>query len=776
MKKRLSLFALLLCTLSFQAMATVVYVDSANTSGTQNGASWATAYVNLSTGIGAAGAGDSVWVAKGTYKPVTNGSYTMKAGVKIFGGFLNTYTTFAQRDWQNNVAILHGNNNIVIVNNANNLTSTAVLDGFTITGGSNSTFLGNGGGMYNYNSSPSISSCTFANNTCASGSSSNSSNGAGMYNSNASPVITNCTFSNNTCSGFGSVSCAGAGMYNGNSSPIISNCNFLNNTTTTSLSSGNCAGGAMANYFSTPTVNNCTFSNNTSISYYPGGSGRSWGGAIYNFASSTIVSGCTFSNNLSSNGGTGPNGGAPITYSYSYGGAIMFNDIASPTISNCTFSNNSTSGGNGYGYGGAIYIATGTSLTINNSTFSNNTSSGYSNLGGGLFIQNVSTKINSCNFVGNKCNSGFGGAIYNSTSGSNNKISNCIFRADSAKIGAGIYNATSSPIISNSLFVQNVADSVGGAVFNAGSSPKIINCTIISNKAPTNGSGMYNIQTSAPQISNTILWGNLNGIYNNASTPIVKYSLIQGMSADAGNHNLDGSIDPLFVSTIDTGNYQLQSTSPCIDIGNNDSIPSGTISDLAGNLRIANVIVDMGGYEFGSTPVPLALHLLSFTGRREANRTNLLQWQMASGEAGVFTLQRSNDGKKYATIYETSTINTKDNTYSFTDATPEARNYYRLVIGDQGGHLDYSNTVFIASDDSNPTCFIYPNPARDAVHINISDAGLLHTQAILADAYGRVVRTVRIESNSQLLSLAGLTQGLFMLKMQNGQILKIVKE
>ncbi len=57
-----------------------------------------------------------------------------------------------------------------------------VLSGFTITGG-------NGGGMYNLSSSPTVTNCTFSGNTASSG--------GGMFNANSSPTVTNCTFSGN---------------------------------------------------------------------------------------------------------------------------------------------------------------------------------------------------------------------------------------------------------------------------------------------------------------------------------------------------------------------------------------------------------------------------------------------------------------------------------------------------------------------------------------------------------------------------------------------------
>lgn len=46
--------------------------------------------------------------------------------------------------------------------------------------------------------------------------------------------------------------------------------------------------------------------------------------------------------------------------------------------------------------------------------------------------------------------------------------------------------------------------------------------------------------------------------------------------------------------------YHLQGTSPCADIGDNLLLPSGIKTDLEGNPRILNAIVDLGAYEVRS--------------------------------------------------------------------------------------------------------------------------------------------------------------------------------
>ena len=226
------------------------YVDDDGAAG--NGCtSWADACPDLQTALGQAGRGDEIWVAAGTYKPDASGDRTatfqLKSGVAVYGGFAGTETLRSQRDWATHVTTLSGDigtagaatDNSYHVVTGSGTDATAVLDGFTITGGNadGSAPHNSGGGMYNSGGSPTLTNVTFSGNSAhlrrrdvqrqrqqpdADQRHLQRQLGAirrrRIYNDSASsPTLTNVTFSGNSATSYG------GGIYNSSGSPSLAN-------------------------------------------------------------------------------------------------------------------------------------------------------------------------------------------------------------------------------------------------------------------------------------------------------------------------------------------------------------------------------------------------------------------------------------------------------------------------------------------------------------------------------------------------------------------------
>ena len=246
------------------------------------------------------------------------------------------------------------------------------------------------------------------------------------------------------------------------------------------------------------------------------------------------------------------------------------------------------------------------------------------NVGAGLFNNGGTIEMANCIFSDNTATDR-GGAIYNTNSG-NVTLKNCIFLGNEAtEGGGGLFNNLAGVTLINSVFSHNTtgATSNGGGVFNSNATGSIItNCTFSRNSADL-GSGIFNI-SSSPMITNCVFWGNtstssrpirqINILDDSNSVSEISHSIIQGgfvgnqitdanpLFRDAGD--LDGPDD--VVGNDDDG-LQLLSRSPGIDAG--DATANGfSNTDIRGTPRFDDAQIedtgmgvpsfaDLGAYE-----------------------------------------------------------------------------------------------------------------------------------------------------------------------------------
>jgi hypothetical protein len=161
-------------------------------------------YSTIQSAIDAAGSGDIVTVASGTYSELL----TISGKSVMIVGETDSTTGVP-------TTIVSGTGSGTVVT-CENMGADMVFRHLEITGGSST----NGGGMSNTNASPTLINCTFTSNAA-------SENGGAVYNaSSSSPVLESCTLLDNTAtSGHG-----GAVYSDASSNPQMNFCNITSNT------------------------------------------------------------------------------------------------------------------------------------------------------------------------------------------------------------------------------------------------------------------------------------------------------------------------------------------------------------------------------------------------------------------------------------------------------------------------------------------------------------------------------------------------------------------
>jgi predicted outer membrane repeat protein len=422
-----------------QAVPTVLYVKP----GVSGDCSSWTQACTLQEALNRAIAGNEIWVAQGTYKPTVqaappeprSATFQLASGVAVYGGFAGTETLRAQRDWIARETVLSGD--IGLAGNSADDTwhvvtgsgtgATAVLDGFTITGGAaeGDFWDRSGGGMINEAGSPTLSNLVFSGNFAL-------GNGGGLFNLQSSPALTHVAFSDNASDS------VGGGMANADgSNPTLTYVTFAGNVAYTT-------GGGLANHTSHPTLLHVTFSDNSASTY------NSIGGGMHNYESNPALTDVAFSRNSASAGGG------------------MSNSNSSPTIEGAIFEENT---------GSAMSNDSGSSPTLTNVLFRGN--SGF--LGGAIYNghETATATLRNVIFDGNHADA-WGGAIMNEGSAS---LTNVTFSGNSAdSSGGGIYNAGGTATLANCILWGNTAPTAGSQIY-------ILSGTVTTSHSDVAGSG-----------------------------------------------------------------------------------------------------------------------------------------------------------------------------------------------------------------------------------------------------------------------------------------------
>jgi len=261
-------------------------------------------YSSIQEGLNAASEGDTVRVAAGTYFeniiwPATNGIKLIGSGEVdciIDGDSLGSVMRFEEEldGIIDSTTLITGftlQNGYAYVDEANLqhgggiylFESSPTLTNMTIT--SNRSDLGSGGGIFCENSSPILSNVTISNNHLGN----SMGSGGGIYCINSNPVLTGVIITGNS----GSLEVVGGGMGMSNSSPILLDVIITGN-------SAGGGGGVFCDSNSNPYLTNVTITDNNLVI-----GGYSGGGGILMFWSNAVLTNVTISDNSTNDGASG---------------------------------------------------------------------------------------------------------------------------------------------------------------------------------------------------------------------------------------------------------------------------------------------------------------------------------------------------------------------------------------------------------------------------------------------------------------------------------------
>lgn len=306
-----------------------------------------------------------------------------------------------------------------------------------------------------------------------------------------------------------------------NASPTIINCVFTGNTATI-------GGGAMSIGMGAPLITECKFEENTAVV----------GGAVYCNNASPTFQFCEFKNDSASGSG----------------GAFA-SEHGSPTLEDCRFLDNWAVNG-----GGAIACFYDDDATLTDLFLSGNEAGQF---GGGMSLEdNVVSTVSGCTLTVNTAQ--VGGALHIA---GNSTISHCTIYDNTATQSAGAIVYAGGLLDVTSCTISGNSAVVGGGLACTDDQPVTVTNTIIANSAQ--GEAVYCFGGAVVSLDCCDVFGNAGGDW---------VGCLAQQDTLAGNF----SADPAFCGVPGSGNFGLQSDSPCAP-GNH---PKGTSCGLIGALAV----------------------------------------------------------------------------------------------------------------------------------------------------------------------------------------------
>jgi Secretion system C-terminal sorting domain len=713
---KLPQMATLLFVLFFSSslQANTIYVDGAAI-GANNGSSWVDAYVSFQDGINAAVAGDEVWVATGTYQPAFEEYFAMKSGVKIYGGFANTATLFSERNWIANPVILLGNGTSVIFSIG--VDADATLDGFTVTGGTQSG--GQGGGVYNVSSSPVFANIIFSGNSADDG-----GQGGAVYNNSSSSIFINTVFSGNSANGGGQ----GGAVYDAFSSTTFINSVFSGNSANDGF------GGAVLTNGSAITFTNVTFFGNTAM-YNAAG--------IYSLNSPGAITNCIFWNNTILSGAN-PDlfiSGTPPTVAYSFA-KILLSGTGNLSGESDPFVNIANPAG-----------ADGIFMTADD----------------GLQLLGCQTPLNAGDNAANISATDITGQprIYLAENIDMGAYEYQAAQAYSLAMDADSIRQMIEPL---NILVAPGSCRLITALLPNGANPAADSVTTkvwIDNSVQSYAGQFYaqrhydiTLRTDA-----AIATAKVFLFFTQAEFDAFNALSVIDLPADPA--------DAAGIANLRIKQFHGESATgtPGTYSGSTVTIDPDDVdifwSSFTNSWQVSFDVTGFSGFFVTTDPlVTLPLTLLSFTGQLVNGKTQL-QWKTANEiNTHHFEVQESSDGMNFNPLATVMADGRGDNSYSSIDAqTQTGNNYYRLKSVDNDGKFTYSKVVLIKiSSDGKSVFSVYPNPTAKQLVVQYDNTNSAAQISIYSLQGQKILNTSVKGSTQTTIDVSHLARGTYMIE------------
>jgi hypothetical protein len=197
-------------------------------------------------------------------------------------------------------------------------------------------------------------------------------------------------------------------------------------------------------------------------------------------------------------------------------------------------------------------------------------------------------------------------------------------------------------------------------------------------------------------------------------------------------------------------------------------------NSIANRWEVSFSVTGFSGFFVRSISGTLPVNWISVNAKLNQQKQAVITWKVQEHNVANYTIEKSTDRINYSSIGTVSSKGDGEHEYSFTESISlNGKAYYRIKQADRDGKISNSH-IMLLNTTASSSVSIYPNPTTDVV--TISSNGLINTNAVLSDINGRVLQTIRISSNTTTVNMSGYANGMYLLQLQNGETIKLIKQ
>jgi hypothetical protein len=187
--------------------------------------------------------------------------------------------------------------------------------------------------------------------------------------------------------------------------------------------------------------------------------------------------------------------------------------------------------------------------------------------------------------------------------------------------------------------------------------------------------------------------------------------------------------------------------------------------------EITFTVEGFSGFFLKTLEGPLPVRLVSFSAQTQENSA-LLQWNIANAvNFSHFEIERSTDGKQFKHV---ATVGQQGSNYQYTDTEAAIAPvvYYRLKMADLDGTSSYSRIESVRFNPSQLLAVGYPNPFKKTLTLTSAS----NQTATVTNLTGSTVTELQLTVGTNEITTTNWPVGLYFVRTENGDLIKVIKE